>query len=122
MRRLFAISLSLLACATTGVLAAGASAASKHKSCGTVTPKPVPNSGGGIGAFKVTIVKGKVSCSAADAVFKDYYFYGVPIKVGSLYGRKLKGYTCAGGGTPVVPKPIVCKTKKAEIEGVSATA
>ncbi len=122
MRRLSAISLSLLACAATGVLATGASAASKHKACGTVTPKHVPNSGGGINEFKVTIVKGKVSCSAADAVFKDYYFYGVPVKVGSQSGNKLKGYTCTGGGTPVYPKPILCKRKKVEIEGASATA
>jgi hypothetical protein len=113
-RRLFAVSILLVVCAL-GTSATGASAAAKHKSCGTVTPKSPPNSGGGARAFKVTIVKGRVKCSTAQTVFRGLY---VDSKITMKNGKALRtfdGFTCAGSPPPYIV--VTCTRQKVKIKG-----
>ncbi len=124
MRSSFAVLFSVLAVGS-GVVAVDASAAAKHKSqrksspsCGTVTPKKPANSGGGFGAFKIKIVKGKISCATAKTVFTNYYIKGKPSDKGGVQSRTLDGFKCTGGAPPSTV--VTCKRKKTVMTGTDA--
>jgi hypothetical protein len=118
-RSFLAVSLTLLV-AGLGVVVADASASRVNKPCGTVTPLPVPNSGGGFAAFDVTVVKGRLSCPAAKVFFEHYYLDGKPKKEAGKLVVKLDGFLCTGGVPPSTV--ITCKRKKAEITGEDTSA
>jgi hypothetical protein len=107
--------------ASAGVLAVDASASAKKKSkstspnCGTVTPKKPENSGGGFGAFKIKIVKGKISCATAKTVFTNYYVKGKFSDKGGKHSVSLGGFKCTGG---ILPSTVItCKRKNTAMTG-----
>lgn len=122
MRSSFVVLFSVLT-ASLGVVAVDASASTKHKSkhkpghdaCGTVTPKKPENSGGGFGAFKIKIVKGKISCTTAKTVFTNYYVKGKFSTKGGKSSVSIGGFRCTGGAPPSTV--VTCKRKRTVMTG-----
>ena len=117
MRRQIAV-VAALALAALWVIAGSASAA--RRPCGSVKPKAPPFNSG-VTSFRVTVVKGTISCTQADKLFKNFYTTPGTESAGpngTSIEHLSNGFTCSGGGfAGTATVPITCTKGTNEVKG-----
>ncbi len=111
----------LLVLAVAALWAVAGTASAARKSCGSVRPNSPPFNSG-VTSFKVTVVKGTITCAQADKLFTHFYTTPGTESAGSN-GTSIEhlnnGFTCSGGGfSGTASVPIICTKGRDEVKAV----